>query len=204
MIAKLKNMDEIRKILEGNFNFRERARRLKELKFEMIIEEEKVAMGQTKAKKSYSIHITYQDGFKEFFRATWEAKLDVHVREDGHPAIPLEGKLVDNRRCSWAIQSAIERQFGLLSRSGEFYPNPKLSKAYFQDFRNNGNALVILNGFRPENCEDCKDRRNSDISNAERDLVSAFPELVDADLELLKAELRQDGQVTEIVCTPIS
>jgi hypothetical protein len=147
--------------------------------------------------KERAFTVKYKDGTLERYNVTWVAVYEPQVREDGHPAIPLQGWFTDTRQCHWSISSHVDRRVAIINKVGQSFSESGLSKTYNSDFTNKGADFMLL-GFRSENCNDSMARRESDINNAKANLLTIFDGLVEADLQKLKAEVRSNAEVVEV------
>ena len=146
-----------------------------------------------------SFRVKYKDGTVELYKIRWIASRSINTVEEGEPAKPLEGKPFDTRRCRWNIDGGIMRRVLLVNKSGQEFAHDALTKVFTADFRNEGSSFVLLNGGRPENCNDAAPRRDSDFADAKRKIMDAFSATVEHDLAAVKKALMKDGATVEAV-----
>jgi hypothetical protein len=144
-----------------------------------------------------AVQVRYKSGETEHYVVTWSADVTMSVGEDGGPSKPLEGHFVDDRRCHWSINGGITRQVFLVSRTGQQYASPTLSKVYNKAQANEGSSFLLV-GLRSENCGDAAGRRSSDYENMKRAVLGVFHATIEHDLGSVKEEVRQSAGVLRI------
>lgn len=142
-----------------------------------------------------TLQVKYQSGAAEKYVVKWTGIVSGEWREDGHPAIPLKGWFVDTRQCFWTINFFVTRQVFLANQNGELFEKKDLATPLSARLENKGSDLKIINGFRPENCNDARDRRESDINNARVHVRQSLPAVAKNDLSAVFASLKSGGNV---------
>lgn len=133
----------------------------------------------------------YADGTQERYLVAYRGIVKQYARESGGPAIPEQGKFIDNRQCHWNIDSRIERTVYLVHRSGRNIPYEKLSNRWQVPFTNKGSDFVLTQ-LRSENCNDAWARFASDVTNAKQRVNAEFVTVIASDLETLKKSLANE------------
>jgi hypothetical protein len=155
-----------------------------------------VALAEAVQSSQGAFTVKYKDGTIERYNVTWVAVMDPSVREDGHPAIPLEGKLTDTRQCYWSIAAHIDRQVFLVNKAGQQFAATTFYRTYNSDFVNKGSDFM-LTALRSENCNDSRARRDSDIGNVRQSLRTAFDGVAKADRQKLIDEVKANAEVVQ-------
>ena len=144
-----------------------------------------------------SVSVKYKTGDLEHYVVTWSAEVNMSVGEDGGPAKPFEGHMVDDRRCHWNISGGITRQVFLVNRTGQQFASPTLTRVFDKAQANEGASFKLL-GLRSENCNDAAARRNSDYQDMRRLVAGDLASIVEADFASVKSELKQNAGVVQI------
>ena len=120
-----------------------------------------------------------QDGSKITYKVAWQGYVDMSVHEDGGPSTWTHP--IDDRRCSWNVSGYITRRVAV-SIAGQDYWNDQLSTVFNQGHAGEGGAFVVQN-LRPENCNDCADRRNSDYGDMKNNVNGSLKSVADSDVQ---------------------
>lgn len=140
----------------------------------------------------------FQVEFKDHSIVTYNIEylggMDYDVREDGGPSTWTHP--FDDRRCSWSLSGAIRRKVSVVI-GGETFEKTDLYLAYNANSQNVGSSFVLGN-LRPENCNDCADRRASDFQNMRNNVNGMLQQVIASDLPLVEAKIRQSGNVVKV------
>lgn len=125
--------------------------------------------------------VQYASGEGERYSAQWTAVLRWRRTEDGGPAVPLQGKFIDDRRCRWEISGAITRRLYLVNRRGDLFENKDGAVVFGESFKGQG-ASFVLATLRPETCVEANSRYEGDMREATARLKARFPDVVARDV----------------------
>jgi hypothetical protein len=153
------------------------------------------ALGEQLSSAERAVTIQYKGGDVEHYVIAWSAESDLAKREEGSPSTLFHP--IDDRRCFWSTSGAVTRQVFLVSRTGEHFASPSLSRVYTKAQANEGSSFMLA-GFRSENCNDAASRRNSDYENMKRLVLSDFTATVDADYRRVKSEIALNAGVIKV------
>ena len=126
------------------------------------------------------------DGSVVLYKVAWQGFVNINVHEDGGPSTWTDP--IDDRRCSWNISGWITRRVAI-SIAGQDYWNDTVSKIFNQGHAGEGGAFVLQN-LRPENCNDCRDRRDSDYNDMRNTVNGALEGVANSDVEDVIAAIR--------------
>ena len=138
--------------------------------------------------------VRFGDGGIVTFRVEWRGKLDGWVREDGQPATLWHP--IDDRRCFWGGTGSIIRQV-IAVIGGQDYKKEDLTTVFSAGHAGEGGSFV-LTALRPENCNDCQARRDSDFQNIRNAVNSSLQGVLAGDLETVKNQIRALNDVVEV------
>jgi hypothetical protein len=142
--------------------------------------------------------VKYRNGATEKYLAEWTATVDVDKSESGGPAKPLEGKLVDDRKCHWTIVTTVVRRLYLTNQTGERFEKKDFATPHAVKFANQGSDFK-LEQLRPENCGDAEARFQSDLTDARNAAKNALPQVIDSDAKTVKSILRGWPNVVDVM-----
>jgi len=128
------------------------------------------------------------------YRVRWSGHMDAWVREDGSPS--TWDHPWDDRRCFWSATGYVKRQV-MVVVGGQDYMKPDLTTVFTTSHLGEGGSFVLTN-LRPENCNDCQPRRDSDFSNVRNAVNGSLQATIGADLETVKSQIRALNDVVEV------
>jgi hypothetical protein len=131
------------------------------------------------------LFVRYSSGDSERYVVKWTGSLESNHWEDGHPAIPLEGKFTDTRQCHWTINTQIVRKLFLINKVGEQFAKENLTTVLSLGSANQGSDFKLTQ-LRPENCGDAEARYQSDLKDARVAIGQAFNLVLEKDFQDLK------------------
>ncbi len=127
-----------------------------------------------------------KDGSKVTYKVSWQGYADMNVHEDGGPSTFTHP--IDDRRCSWNISGYIMRRVAVVV-AGQDYWNDSISKVFDSAHGGEGSPFVLLN-LHPENCNDCRDRRDSDYNDMKNRVNGSLKAVADADVQDVIAAIK--------------
>ena len=128
------------------------------------------------------------------YRVRWTGKLDGWIREDGEPSTLLHPW--DDRRCFWGGTGLVMRQV-LVVIAGQDYEKKDLVQVFMAAHVGEGGEFQVLS-LRPENCNDCQARRESDFQNIRTAINDGLQGIINADLDTVKQALKSLENVVEV------
>jgi hypothetical protein len=134
------------------------------------------------------------DGTEVTYKAQWTGYVDTSVREDGGPS--TWDHPFDDRRCHWTGSGRIVRSVAVVI-AGEEYWKDSLTTAFQQTHEGEGSSLLLA-GLRGENCNDCRDRRDSDFRDLRARVNGALAGVIQTDLPKVLESIRGLPQVVEV------
>lgn len=143
---------------------------------------------------SRTFNVRFRDGSVILHKVVWHGVMDTWVREDGGPSTFTHP--FDDRRCSWGASGAILRQVSVVI-AGQEYINNNLT-AIFNASSENVGASFVLSSLRPENCNDCQDRRNSDFQNMRNTVNGMVQQVMTGDLPVVQNAIRSSENVIDV------
>lgn len=135
-----------------------------------------------------------QDGSNITYKAQWQGYAEFDTREDGGPSIWTHP--IDDRRCHWSASGRIIRSVAVVV-GGQDYWNDSLTTAFSQGSQGEGSEFDLTQ-LRPENCNDCRDRRESDFANMRNRVNGALAGVVEQDLPIVIEGIRGLPGVVEV------
>ena len=138
--------------------------------------------------------VKFKDDNLITYRVRWAGKLDAWVREDGEPATLLHPW--DDRRCFWGATGLVLRQVSVVI-AGQDYEKKDLTQIFKAAHAGEGSEFQVTK-LRPENCNDCQARRESDFQNIRNAVNDGLQGIINADLEAVKQALRSLSDVVEV------
>ncbi|HEX9947184.1 MAG TPA: hypothetical protein VGA98_06555 [Allosphingosinicella sp.] len=135
-----------------------------------------------------------EDGSQVTYKAMWQGYVDLDTREDGRPS--TWDHPFDDRRCHWSANGRIVRSVAVVI-AGQEYWNDSLTTAFSQGQQGIGSGLVLTE-LRPENCNDCRDRRESDFADMRNRVNGALAGIVEADLPEVLEGIRGLPGIVEV------
>ncbi|MUZ63214.1 hypothetical protein [Agrobacterium vitis] len=134
------------------------------------------------------------DGSVITYKAMWVGYADFETREDGH-ASTWENP-IDNRRCHWSINGRIVRSVAVVVAGKEYWAD-ELTTA-FSELKNNKGSKFVLANLHPENCNDCRDRRDSDFNNMRNTINGALQAIVDQDFPVIIESIKGLPEIVDV------
>jgi len=139
---------------------------------------------------------TYADGTAENYMAVYTGVVDLAQNESGEASTLTHP--IDDRRCSWSLQTYVRRQIFQVNKAGHRSIYEKLTTVFSPPaFHNEGTSLNVWT-LHPGNCNDTRERRDSDINNAKSALINGFQTIVNSDVEKLSDVLRNELQAAQV------
>lgn len=135
-----------------------------------------------------------RDGSEITYKAQWVGYLETETREDGHAS--TWDHPFDDRRCHWSASGRIVRSVAVVVAGREYWDD-SLTTAFQQNQQGDGSPFQVAQ-LRPQNCNDCRDRRNSDFANVRGKVNASLSEVVERDLPAVLEGLRGLPDVLEI------
>ena len=77
------------------------------------------------------------------------------------------------------------------------YIKPDLT-AVFNAASQNAGSSFVLSKLHSENCNDCLDRRNSDLQDMRNTVNGKLQLIIASDLEVVKKQIGQSGDIVEV------
>lgn len=135
-----------------------------------------------------------KDGSRVTYKVSWQGYMDFDVREDGEPSTWTHP--FDDRRCSWSITGRIVRSVAIVI-AGQNYIDPRLTQVLYKPVNNVGSSFSLAN-LHPENCNDCADRRNSDLQDMRSSVNGSLEGTADDDIQNVYKELAGQPEVLHV------
>jgi hypothetical protein len=143
------------------------------------------------------LSVTRSDGRTEKYVATWTGTVDSGRWESGGPAVPLQGKFLDDRQCHWTISARIVRRIHLENADGELFESKDSAVPLSVELAGDG-AELNLSTLSGENCGQAEGSYRRNMDDAQQRVRDRFEEIVAADLETVKKLMKSWDKVTAV------
>ncbi len=141
----------------------------------------------------YGFTAKYPDGYQEMWIARYEAFVKDHRYQTGHASKPPK-YIKDTRRGHQDLETYINRKLSLYARSGRKFDDGSFTKVYYVGSAASGGwddspLSKIIGKHKP--LTDCHPEFDGNRRTATIFLEQKFEDVVTADLEKIKSEIRQ-------------
>lgn len=146
--------------------------------------------------RTRSFIVKFADGGSERYVAKYIGKVNLNKWESGKPS--TWDHPVDTRQCHWTIESYVERESCLASKTGETFCKGELNRMFGTSFTNKGSDFVVT-GLRRENCGNAESRYQSDVSNAKNTVNDLLGRILEEDTASYISDLKTHVGGSEVL-----